>query len=108
MYVYPYNVYDYPEQATDPMMVEFLQMFYDFHGVMPFHDCAFRAWDAMMVMWEASRIAGSNDSESMRQAMHQVQIRALGGYLDFTRGDGEGHPQFHTWIMRDGRPALFN
>lgn len=107
IFVYPYITYEYPEQSDDPVMVEFLQKFYEFHGEMPFHDCAFRAWDAMMAMWEASRIAGANDSESLRQAMHQVQFRGLGGDLDFTNGDGEGRPTFRAWVMRDGRPVPF-
>ena len=107
IFVYPYITYEYPGQADDPVMVEFLEKFYDFHGEMPFHDCAYRAWDAMMAMWEASRIAGANDSESLRQAMHQVQIRGLGGYLDFTGGNGEGMPLFRAWTMSGGRPAPF-
>ena len=107
MFVYPYITYDYPEQADDPYMVEFLQRFLERHGEMPFHDAAYRAWDAVLAMREASRIAGSNDSEAMRQAMHQVQFRGLGGNIDFTTGDREGRPDFRVWTIRDGRPVPY-
>jgi len=105
MFVYPYNVYDYPEQAEDPLMQEFLARYYERWGEMPFHDAAYRAWDAMMAMLHASRIAGSNDSASMIEAMHQVHFRGLGGYLDFRGGDNEAHPQFRVWEMQGGRPV---
>jgi ABC-type branched-chain amino acid transport systems, periplasmic component len=108
VFIYPYIAYEDVDQASDEYMIEFLQKFYDENGVMPFHDVAYRAWDAMMAMWEASKIAGANDSESLRDAMHQVQFRGLGGELDFTKGDREGHPKFVPWVMEAGRPVLLD
>jgi len=108
MFVYPYIAYDYPEQADDPYMVEFLRRYYERWGEMPFHDAAYRAWDAMMAMWRASEIAGANDSASMIQAMHQVHFRGLGGYLDFRGGDHEANPRFRTWTMEAGRPVALD
>ena len=109
MFVYPYITYDSPEQAAeqgaDPIMVDFLQRYFDRFGEMPFHDAAYRAWDAMMALWEASRIAGSNDSAALIEAMEQVNIPALGGQIDFTNGDHEGRPTFRVWEMQDGRPV---
>ena len=105
MFVYPYITYEFPEQADDPVMVEFLQKFYAEYGEMPFHDVSYRAWDGMMAIWEASKIAGSNDSASLIEAMHSVQFRGLGGNIDFTNGDREGHPTFRGWSLQEGRPV---
>jgi branched-chain amino acid transport system substrate-binding protein len=108
MFVYPYIAYDYPEQADDPLMVEFLRRYYERWGEMPFHDAAYRAWDAMMALWHASEIAGSNDSASLMEAMHQVHFRGLGGDLDFRGGDHEANPRFRTWVMEEGRPVALD
>lgn len=109
VFVYPYVTYTSPDEATDPDMKEFLQMFYDEYGEMPYHDCAYRSWDAMMVMAEAARIAGSNDSEAMRDAVSQIKdFKVLGGVLDFTDGTGEGLHTLNTYIVKDGKYSDFD
>lgn len=107
-FVYPYVTYSSPDEATDPKMKEFLQMFYDEYGEMPYHDCAYRSWDAMMVLAEAARIAGSNESEAMRDAVSQIKdFKVLGGVLDFTDKSGEGLHTLNTYIVLDGKYADF-
>ncbi|MFV0411671.1 MAG: ABC transporter substrate-binding protein [Oscillospiraceae bacterium] len=109
VFVYPYVTYNTPDEATDPDMKEFLQLFYDEYGEMPYHDCAYRSWDAMMVMAEAARIAGSNDSEAMRDAVSQIKdFKVLGGVLDFTDGTGEGLHTLNTYIVLDGKYSDFD
>lgn len=83
-------------------------MFYDEYGEMPYHDCAYRSWDAMMVLAEAARIAGSNESEAMRDAVSQIKdFKVLGGVLDFTDKSGEGLHTLNTYIVLDGKYADF-
>lgn len=104
VFVYPYVTYSSPEEASDPDMQEFLQMFYDEYGEMPYHDCAYRSWDTMMVIAEAARIAGSNDSDAIRDAVSQISdFKVLGGVLDFTDGSGEGLHTLNTYIVLDGK-----
>ena len=61
-----------------------------------------------MAMWEASKIAGANDSESLREATHQVKIDGLGGTLDYTNGDREGYSAFNTFVLVDGQNILLD
>ena len=53
----------------------------------------------MMAMWEASKIAGSNDSTALRDATHKVKIEGLGGTLDYTKGDREGYSAFNSFVL---------
>ncbi|MGL5437694.1 MAG: ABC transporter substrate-binding protein [Lachnospiraceae bacterium] len=107
-FCYPYVTYASPEEATDPDMKEFLEKFYEEYGEMPYHDCAYRSWDALMVMAEAARIAGSNDSTAMREAISQIKdFKVLGGVLDFTAGTGEGLNTLNTYIILDGKFSDF-
>ncbi|WP_333650086.1 ABC transporter substrate-binding protein [Lacrimispora sp.] len=109
VFSYPYVVYSDVEEATDPEMKEFLQLYVDEYGVMPFHDCAYRSWDAMMVFWEASKIAGSNDSDAIKDAISQIKdFKSLGGMLDFTDGTREGLHTLNDYIISDGKYLDFN
>lgn len=108
-FCYPYVTYSSPDEATDPDMKAFLEMYYEEYGEMPYHDCAYRSWDALMVMAEAARIAGSNDSKAMRDAIGQIKdFKVLGGVLDFTAGVGEGLNTLNTYIILDGQFADFD
>lgn len=102
-FVYPYVPYEAVEDCEIPYMREFLEMFYAEYGQMPAHESAYRGWDTAMAMWEASKIAGANDSESLREATHSVKIPGLGGTLDFTNGDREGYSAFNSFILVDGK-----
>lgn len=108
-FVYPYVTYTSPDEAEDPDMKEFLQMFYDEYGEMPYHDCAYRSWDALMTLAEATRITGSNDSETIRDAVGKIKdFKVLGGVLDFTDGTGEGLHTLNTYIVIDGKYTNFD
>ena len=108
-FAYPYVTYKSPDEATDPDMKEFLTKFQEEYGEMPYHDCAYRSWDAMMVMAEAARIAGSNDSDAMRDAIGQIKdFKTLGGVLDFTDGTREGLHSLNTYIVLDGKYEDFD
>lgn len=109
VFVYPYVTYKTPDEATDLDMKAFLQMFQDEYGEMPYHDCAYRSWDAMMVLAEAARIAGSNDSTAIRDAVSKIKdFKVLGGVLDFTDGTGEGLHTLNTYIVLDGKYSDFD
>jgi ABC-type branched-subunit amino acid transport system substrate-binding protein len=107
-FVYPYVSYAALEDCTIPYMKEFLQRYQDAYGILPSSEAAYRGWDTMMSMWEASKIAGKNDSESLRAATHQVKIEGLGGTLDYTKGDREGYSEFNSFILIDGKSILLN
>lgn len=109
VFAYPYVVYNSIEEAKDPEMKEFLELYVQAYGVMPFHDCAYRSWDAMMVFWEASKIAGSNDKEAIKDAISKIKdFKSLGGILDFTDGTREGLHTLNDYIIIDGKYLDFN
>ena len=56
-----------------------------------------------MCMWEASKIAGKNDSESLREATHKVKLEGMGGQIDFTDGSREAYSQFKSFMLVGGK-----
>lgn len=117
---YPYVAYPDISNATDPDMIAFLEMYQEEYGELPFHDCAYRSWDSMMVFAEAARIAGSNEPDAIRDGINQIKdFKVLGGILDYTDGTGEGlhsmntyvvlneeYKDFDTWVEEGGYDAL--
>lgn len=105
-YVYPYVAYTDIEDCNIPNMREFLESYQAEYGELPAHEAAYRGWDTMMAMWEASKIAGANDDESLREATHKVVTEGLGGTMDFTDGSREAYSNFNSFILIDGKDIL--
>lgn len=107
-FAYPYVIYNSIDECNIPIMKEYLQRYLDRFGSLPQTDSAYRAWDTMMVMWEASKIAGSNSSDALRDAMNTISgFEGLGGTFDYTNGDREGLSQINTFIVYDGVSVPF-
>ena len=100
---YPYVKYNSLDQCDIPVIRDFIVKYYDYFGEMPTHETAYRGWDTIQVMWEASKIAGKNDSESLRVATNQVQIEGLAGTLDFTDGSREGIHEYRSYMLENGQ-----
>ncbi len=107
-YAYPYVSYRNIEDCNIPIMKEFLERFVAEYGVLPAHESAYRGWDTMMAMWEATKVAGNNDKTALRDAMVGVKIPGLGGELDYTKGDREGYSQFYSFVLVDGINILMD
>lgn len=104
----PYVTYSKVEDCDIPLVRDFIERYEAKYGNLPATDSSYRGWDTMMVLWEASKIAGSNEPDAIRQAVHQVKIDGLGGTLDYTKGDREGYSIFNTFILVDGKNVLFD
>ena len=104
----PYVTYKSVEDCDIPNMKEYLQLYLDTYGEMVATDSAYRGWDSMMVLAEAAKIAGSNESDALREATHQVVIEGLGGTLDYTSGNREGYNTFPSFILVDGKNVKFS
>lgn len=103
-FVYPYITYENADQATDPDMKEFLNKYNEKYGEFPYHECAYRGYDSMMVMAEAAKIAGSNDKEAIKAALDSItDFKGLGGTIDFSQGDREGLRVVRSWVVVDGQ-----
>jgi len=89
----PYVCYTSVDAVPDTLvaMKDYLPRYVDLIGGLPTTDSGYRGWDAMMCLWEASKIAGANDTESLMAAMPSVEIDGLGGTLSFADGTREGY-----------------
>lgn len=102
--VYPYVCYKNVEDCTIPIMREFLEEYYARYEIVPPTEVAYRMYDSMMVLWEATKIAQSNASDDLLVAMDQVKIDGLGGQIDFTNGFHEAYGENGTkFIILDGK-----
>ena len=107
-YAYPYVSYKDIADCNIPIMTEYLERFIAEYGVLPAHEAAYRGWDTMMAMWEATKVAGNNDKTALRDAMVGVKIPGLGGELDYTKGDREGYSQFYSFVLVDGKNIIID
>lgn len=89
----PYVTYDSVEECPDELaeMKKYLALYQDMFNELPSTDSGYRGWDTMMSLWEASKIAKSNESDALLEAMTSVKIDGLGGTLDFSDGSHEGY-----------------
>ena len=108
-FVSPYVTYGTVEEVDIENVKEFIQMYVDTYGEINQTDCAYRGWDSVMVMWEASKIAGSNDSNALMKATNTISdMEGLGGTLDFTAGNREGYFNgVNSFVLKDGKSILW-
>ena len=95
---YPYVVYEDIADCENEIITGILQKYIERYGEMPVSDSVYRAYDTMMVMWEASKIAGSNDSDALKDAMPEVKVEGCGGTLFYDDGTREGYHTSNNWI----------
>jgi branched-chain amino acid transport system substrate-binding protein len=108
-FAYPYIPYSSLDECEDPVMVDFLKMYQAEYGKLPTTDCAYRAWDSLMVLWEAVKNAKSNDSENIRIEISKISnYRGLGGIFDFSAGDGEGLKAIKKFIVVNNKYSDFD
>lgn len=105
----PYVTYPSVADCDIPVMKTFLDRYQAKYNTMVKTDSAYRGWDTMMVMWEASKLAKSNDSEAMRKAIPSIKgLAGLGGTLDYSKGNREGYQTFNGFILVDGKNVLLD
>ncbi len=101
-FAYPYLTYSSIDECDDPFIKDFLTAYEAEYGVLPVSDCAYRAYDSMLVLKAAAEAAGSTDGEAIAQAMNTLSgIQTLAGMQDFTQGDGEGLHEFNIFVIDD-------
>ena len=98
----PYVTYAKLEDCDLPNMTEFLEDYVERYGVLPSTEIAYRAWDSTMVIWEATKLSGSNETEDMLAVVDQIVIEGLGGTMDYTNGDGEPYHNVRKFVYVNG------
>ena len=106
--VFPYITYQSLDECDIPFMKAFQERHLAEYGRLPQIEGTYRGYDTMMVIWEASKIAGSNDMEALRVATGKVKMEGLGGMMDYTKGDRESYSEFYAFICIDGKNVLFD
>jgi len=99
----PYVTYTDIEDCDIEYMREFLQLYKNEYGELPRTEIPYRAWDSMMVLWEATKLAGSNKSEDLIKVVPQIKIQGLGGIMDYSNGDGEPYHNVSRFVLLDGK-----
>lgn len=104
----PYVTYAEIDDCDIPNVRDFLDRYVAKYGGLNQTEICYRSYDIVMAMWEASKIAGSNDSEALAAAMDKVKFDALGGTADFTSGDHEAFHTFNSFIEINRKNLLFS
>ncbi|MGL5437923.1 MAG: ABC transporter substrate-binding protein [Lachnospiraceae bacterium] len=101
-FAYPYLTYTTVEGCDDPFIKAFLQAYQDEYGTLPVSDCAYRAYDSMLVLKAAVEAAGTTDKEAVVKAVGTLKdVQTMAGMQDFTLGDGEGLHYCNIFVIDD-------
>lgn len=105
-FAYPYLTYSSVDECDDAFIKDFLTAYEAEYGTLPVSDCAYRAYDSMLVLKAACEAAGSNDGEAVAKAVGTLSgVQTLAGLQDFTTGDGEGLHEFNIFVI-DGEKYM--
>jgi branched-chain amino acid transport system substrate-binding protein len=103
LFANPYVTYATLEDCTIDNMRVFLETYQKLYNALPTTEIAYRAYDSAMVLWEASKLAGSNETEAMLAVVPQIKIEGLGGAMDYSNNDGEPYHRVRRFILVDGK-----
>lgn len=99
----PYVTYASIDDCDIPNMKAFLETYVSKYNELPSTEIAYRAYDSAMVIWEATKLAGSNDTDAMLAVVPQIKIEGLGGTMDYSNGDGEPYHNVRRFVYVDGK-----
>lgn len=102
-----YVTYNSIDECDIPYMRSFLEKYVAIYGELPNYEFPYRGYDAVMTLWEASKIAGSNDKEAINEALGKVVCQGLGGTIDLTHSH-EAYESFGSFVFDDNRYQELN
>jgi len=98
----PYVSYENVEDCKDEFIRSCLQEFYDKYGYCPIDDQFYKMWDAMLLVENAVKAAGSVDSTEIQKAIKTLKIQGTAGTMDFTTGSNECYFTSRSWVYTVG------
>ncbi|MBW4845758.1 MAG: ABC transporter substrate-binding protein [Lachnospiraceae bacterium] len=108
-FAYPYLTYTNIEDCNDPFIKDFLKAYQDEYGTLPVSDCAYRAYDSMLVLKEAVKAAGTTDKAAVVKAVGTLKdVKTMAGMQDFTLGDGEGLHESNIFVIDNETYMIFD
>lgn len=93
-----------PDDADDPDIRSFLETYQQKYGEMPASDNAYRGYDAVKVLAEGIRRAGSTEGPAVRDAIAAIEdMKGLAGTFDYASGgSGEGIDSARLYAIEGG------
>lgn len=89
---------------ANPKMNQFLHTYYDTYGTLPTNDNCYRSYDAVYIIAEAIKNAGSLESSAIRDALAELHdFECLVGTMDYRGNDGEGIFQSKMYKLEGGK-----
>ena len=109
-YILPstYEDIDNDPAFSDPLMNDYLHLYYDNYGELPTDDNAFRSFDAINIIAEGIKIAKSLDGEALRDAFSGIHdFQCLVGTMDYRGNNGEGITGARMYVIEDGKSVEY-
>jgi branched-chain amino acid transport system substrate-binding protein len=98
-----------PEDAINKLHENFFKAFVTEFKKMPDSQTALRAYDAVYLLAEACKKAGSTDGPAVRdQLANLAGFEGLAGIFDFRGKNGEGIGEARMFAIKDGKDVLFS
>jgi len=97
-----YFVPQTPEAALSDAEREFLDAYVAEYGDVPVSEVAYRAWDGANILFEAIELAGSTDSDAIREAVISNPFSGIAGDFDFSDESGDGIVSGTTFYIDKG------
>lgn len=91
-----------PEAALSDAEREFLEAYVAEYGNVPVSEVAYRAWDGANILFEAIELAGSTDSDDIREAVVSNSFSGIAGDFDFSDESGDGIVSGTTFYISKG------
>jgi ABC-type branched-chain amino acid transport systems, periplasmic component len=108
-FAYPYLTYTDVNDCQDAFVKKFLEAYKAEYGTLPVSDCAYRAYDSMLVLKAAAEKAASTEKAAVSKAVGTLNsVKTLAGTQDFTQGDGEGLHKFNIFVISGQKYTTFD
>ncbi len=109
IFAYPYISYKTVEECDIPNMKEFIVKYEEKYGALPYHEGAMRGYDAVKVLAEGIKNAGSTDPDAIMAGIKSINgLEGLGGTFDYTSGDGEGLHSCNSYVIADEKYTVLD
>jgi len=96
-----------PEDGVNEVERKFLKVYFEKYGEMPSSDCAYRSYDAMMLLELAIKNAKSLSGPDIRDGILKIsEYNGIAGKFDFTNSTGDGIFSARKYIIKDGKNVL--
>ncbi len=99
-----YLIPETTEAASSEIMRNFLERYHENFGSMPASDNAFRGYDAVKIIAEGIRRAGSLNRAAIRNAIQDTEnLQGIAGDFTFKGHTGEGIHEMQIYHVQDGK-----